>query len=902
MDGARRSPIPRRPAATDRSGRPSTTRRRLSPSSIRLPEVDERPLTARHPKSSSSIRSGLGRLFIPDNNESERSSRSPTADYSAVLLITDEYMASKGGVSPINRQVAEIVKEHVPDIPVFSMVLQATEEDKQNAQDDGVNLLLPRRDKKDRRTPSPSWLTFDHDIKYPHLPSKIRSIVGHAGVTSRAAVKIKQDRYPNALVILFNNDIPEDTEHYKGDEAALGIGKKEDDILQDAQEADVVFSLGSKMFHHFENQFRAASKQPQHFKFVPRPSKIFVNAEAAYKETKTMVILSIGRVRGVEKLYGYDLAVESLSIVADRMKVKYRVIGVDKGDIETHKAILKHRKSANLQITLLPYGTQKEMCKEMKKAHLVLIPSRAEPFGWVGLDAIAAGVPVLVSSRSGLADFIYEYVDDLHHSVFDMDENGGGAAAKRLAHSIERMLKHNSTEFRTAARCRQKLLTSKYWEESHQQFIKACVDQGNDTQQLHSIQRQSHSEETEEGYGTQQLHSVHRRSGVHTEETNEERTTRARRVRIVIFKKWKEPREVGIMTVRMQCVLDESVEDRICRTAVKDKYELQEGTPTPPVIIRSETVCAIFHGNIRPNVEMVNGMYGVNFKFYCERTCRLEFDAKVLDWGKDSFSMVELYAGPREKYHLMSAWEIAEPAAPLAVAGISTPRGPNCPYWLACQRFKNTLGIEGPYFSPDHDKCYCETCHKDRGDPDSYQRGEPEKKYAVPVGWARFGLSLNPAFMDEDLNVFSKWHRAYHGTKHYSVKKILQGSSSLLMPGDVALGGLELGVRPGHIPPGHGPKGFDAVQVFVSPSIVYAGLDQYASPERFNDDHEGKAYNARVAFQLCIRPHSYDFGSETVGAGRRPIDPLFSNKELEWFTKERGGQALYGLLVKLEAL
>ncbi|XP_078583357.1 uncharacterized protein LOC144866035 [Branchiostoma floridae x Branchiostoma japonicum] len=380
------------------------------------------------------------------------------------------------------------------------------------------------------------------------------------------------------------------------------------------------------------------------------------------------------------------------------------------------------------------------------------------------------------------------------------------------------------------------------------------------------------------------------------------RNVRARRVRTVIFKKWKEPREDGFMTARMECVLEESVEDRICRTTVKDKYELQEGTPTPPVImLESETVCAIFHGNIHPEVEMVNGMYGVNFKFYCERTRKLEFDVKVLDWGKDSFSMVELYPGPRENYHLMSAWEIAEPAAPLAVAGITKPRGPNCPYWLACQRFKNTLGIDGTYFSPDHDKCYCETCHRDRGDPGSSQRGEPEKKSAVPVGWARFGLSLNPAFNDEDLNVFSKWHRAYHGTKHYSVKKILQGSSILLMPGDVALGGFELRVREGHITPDDDcPDGLDPVQVFVSPSIVYAGLDVYASPERFDDDHEGKAYNARVAFQLCIRPDSYEVGPETVGAGRRPIDPLFSNKELEWFTKEKGGQALYGLLVKLE--
>ncbi|XP_078686121.1 uncharacterized protein LOC144918894 [Branchiostoma floridae x Branchiostoma belcheri] len=402
----------------------------------------------------------------------------------AVLLVHTEYGSSQDETSPLNQQVVDILRERESDIPVLMTVLTAIEEDIQNAKRDGIELLLPTLDPDDpsRTDPSPNWLTFDHLSKYQNLPPRVRSIVGQSDVTSRAAVRIKQERYSksDATVILFTTDIPEDTEYYKGDEKAMGIGKKEDSILEDAQEADVVFSLGNKIFDHFENQFRAipASKRPQHVKFVPRPSKIFEDAEAEYKDTETMVVLSIGRVKGVEKLKGYDLAVESLSLVAEKMKVKFRVMGVDKDDIETRKAILAHCKSANLQITLLPYGSQKDICKEMMKANLVLMPSRAEPFGLVGLEAIAAGVPVLVSSKSGLADFIHEHVDELHHSIVDMDEHEEGVTVKYLARSIERMLKHNRTEFETAARCKKKLLSSKYWEESHQKFIKACTDAG----------------------------------------------------------------------------------------------------------------------------------------------------------------------------------------------------------------------------------------------------------------------------------------------------------------------------------------------------------------------------------------------------------------------------------------
>ncbi|KAI8518066.1 hypothetical protein Bbelb_040830 [Branchiostoma belcheri] len=184
-------------------------------------------------------------------------------------------------------------------------VLKANEEDIQSAKRDGIELLLPTLDPDDpsRTDPSPNWLTFDHLSKYQNLPQKVRSIVGHSDVTSRAAVRIKQERYSksDARIVLLTTDIPEDTEYYKGDEKAMGIGKKEDSILEDAQEADVVFSLGNKIFDHFENQFRAipASKRPQHVKFVPRPSKIFEDAEAEYKDTETLVVLSIGRVKGV---------------------------------------------------------------------------------------------------------------------------------------------------------------------------------------------------------------------------------------------------------------------------------------------------------------------------------------------------------------------------------------------------------------------------------------------------------------------------------------------------------------------------------------------------------------------------------------------------------------------------
>ncbi|XP_035672155.1 uncharacterized protein LOC118413097 [Branchiostoma floridae] len=418
----------------------------------------------------------------------------------AILLLHEEYGKLKAGISSVHRQLVGTLREHVPDIPLYSTVLKATKEDKQDACNDGVELLLPSLYSEDARTPSLAWLTFDHVGRYPHIPSKVRSIVGHFDITSRAAIRIKKERFQDAKVILFAHDIPEDTEYYKGEEEAKGIGKKEKSILEDAQEADVVLSLGNKIFDHFQIQFSAipANKRPDHFKFVPRSSKIFEDAQTEYKKSEIMVVLSIGIVTGVEKVMGLDLAAGALSIVAEKINIKWRVCVVSKDDVQTSKAIIDRSKSANLPMTLQHCDSLMDIHQHMMQAHLVLIPSRAEPFGLIGLEAIAAGVPVLISSRSGLADLIREHVNDLHNSIVDMDESEDSANVNHWAKNIKRVLENNKAAFETAARCRRELLSTEYWKESHQEFIKACTDGGNGMPQPAQVERRKRSASTAE--------------------------------------------------------------------------------------------------------------------------------------------------------------------------------------------------------------------------------------------------------------------------------------------------------------------------------------------------------------------------------------------------------------------
>lgn len=77
------------------------------------------------------------------------------------------------------------------------------------------------------------------------------------------------------------------------------------------------------------------------------------------------------------------------------------------------------------------------------------------------------------------------------------------------------------------------------------------------------------------------------------------------------------------------------------------------------------------------------------------------------------------------------------------------------------------------YFMPPPKRslCYCESCRKLRGDEAHRRRGEPPREYALPFGWCRFNLRVNPHL--EAGTLTKKWHMAYHGSSVAVVRRVL---------------------------------------------------------------------------------------------------------------------------------
>ncbi|XP_019630672.1 PREDICTED: uncharacterized protein LOC109474752 [Branchiostoma belcheri] len=407
----------------------------------------------------------------------------PKQEFTSVLMVNDKYGTSHGGTSTTNRQVANFLQLH--GASVHATAVQASEEDKRCAAEDGVILHLPVQRARKKKTLSLEWLTDYHSFHYPDIPTDLKCIVGHADITSGAAKSIQENRCELAKLVIFNHDMPEETENYMGTKKAMAAGRKMEDILEDTKNADAVFSLGRRIYDYFETKYRSlgGGKPTQHFLFLPRPSPVF-EAISVRPGGGEKVVLTVGRVTEVDKLKGHDLIARAMGEVTEKItNVRLCVRGIDEDDWEASKRILEENlHSGKIKPTLLPCGNQEDIAQDMQQAHLVLMPSRAEPFGLIGLEAIAAGIPVLISDKSGLADMIKDLVKerklpaDMRHRIVktSVRESDLAEDARKWAERIADTLEYSQPEFDRAARYKKKLLESEYWKESHQNLLRVC--------------------------------------------------------------------------------------------------------------------------------------------------------------------------------------------------------------------------------------------------------------------------------------------------------------------------------------------------------------------------------------------------------------------------------------------
>ena len=311
-----------------------------------------------------------------------------------VTLLGSEWGSTKGGLSTLNRELAIQLAKNT-NLEVSMYLPQCTEEDKRAAARFRVNLL--KAEKKPASDPI-EWLA---SVPREHC---MDIVIGHGIHLGRQIPWIKELR-PNCKWIQVVHTVPEELAMSKDYPCPIVKGaKKHEAEVELCESADQVVAVGPKLAEVFACSLRPSGKDQNVINLTPGIFSEFSNISQAAEEGGTFHVLVFGRGdREDFHVKGYDIAARAVAKLKDEERsFKLVFVGAPDGEEdEVMKRFLNEGISPSQLIVRSSKGRE-QLAKQFCQADLVIMPSRTEGFGLAALEALSAGLPVLVSDNSGI--------------------------------------------------------------------------------------------------------------------------------------------------------------------------------------------------------------------------------------------------------------------------------------------------------------------------------------------------------------------------------------------------------------------------------------------------------------------------------------------------------------------
>ena len=323
------------------------------------------------------------------------SSRSPSTGKLRVTLLSSEWKTTKGGLSTINRVLAIQLAKH-PSLEVCVYLPQCSEEDKRVAARHNVSLI----EAEERVGYEPNdWLSY---LPKVHV---VDCVIGHGTVLGRQVQGIKHNR-PHCKWIQVVHTDPEELAMYKAYEKRISKGqRKHKNEVELCKLADKVVAVGPKLAETFSRYLRPSGKDQDVIKLTPGIFSEFCDVKQAPDELRSFSVLVFGRSDNEDfQLKGYDIAAKAIAELNDKT-YKLTFVGATSGEEEQVADMLLRQGIDPSQLKVRPFNESREQLAELLcEVDLAIMPSRTEGFGLAALEALSAGLPVLVSENSGLGE------------------------------------------------------------------------------------------------------------------------------------------------------------------------------------------------------------------------------------------------------------------------------------------------------------------------------------------------------------------------------------------------------------------------------------------------------------------------------------------------------------------
>jgi glycosyltransferase involved in cell wall biosynthesis len=382
-----------------------------------------------------------------------------------VLSVATEWTSSHGGLSTFNRHLCQALA--AAGSRVYCLVLNATAAEITAADEAGVTLL-----------PVPEMPGASEDMRLTSRPKQLGGavpdlVLGHGRITGHAAQRLVENFFPTARRLHFIHMAPDEIEWYKpGLGNDLGLRAEERTTIERAlgSTAHRVVTVGPRLHEQFLDEFRHPDGLPP-LRIDPGFDHAVPSADLSPPQGSPLRVMLLGRIEDAE-LKGVDLAAAACGRVATWMHedglrgVRLLVRGAPAPVVDDHRnKIVRWAGNPLLDVVVRSYtSAQPRIDEDLRTASLVIMPSRREGFGLVGLEAITQGVPVLISSESGLADLLRETLGHEQASRFVVElSRDDEKDTEKWARAIDRKLRDCDGAFQQAARLRSNMAERVSW-------------------------------------------------------------------------------------------------------------------------------------------------------------------------------------------------------------------------------------------------------------------------------------------------------------------------------------------------------------------------------------------------------------------------------------------------------
>ena len=313
-----------------------------------------------------------------------------------VTLLSSEWRSSTDReVSTISRELAIHLAKH-PNVEVSVFLPKCSEEDKRNAASHKIQLV--EADELPGYEPI-LWLSSlprNHDVD---------CVIGHGVHLGRQISLIKRSKYCRWIQVV--HSVHEEVGMYKN----ISEGEKlQQTEVKLCKMADEVVAIGPKVAEAYKRFLCSAKEEKTILDLTPGVFSEFLNVAQATDERKTFCVLVIGSGDSCEdfNVKGFNMAAEAIAELKDASyQLKFLYSPREKGE-EIADKLLQHGISRNQLIVRSINDSRDVLANLFCEVDLAIMPSRTEGFGLPGLEALSAGLPVLVSGNSGLGEALRE--------------------------------------------------------------------------------------------------------------------------------------------------------------------------------------------------------------------------------------------------------------------------------------------------------------------------------------------------------------------------------------------------------------------------------------------------------------------------------------------------------------